>query len=289
MDAPGARRPRRHLRRQPAGDRRGARGDRRDGRREVCPSAAQRLGDQLKAVLEGLRAEVPQIADVRGLGAMVAVEFNDSRQRRARRRLHQARAGRGAAAQADPADLRRQRQRGALPVPADHAAAGVRRGAWASCAKPCWRHDERRCANAWPPPACTRCWCSSPTCTASAKGKLVPLAHLDDVLTDRRRASPARRSPARAWPRTGPRSEYMARAAASTARPLPWHAGRGAHRRRRLRRRRALRRLPAPGAQARGRAAGRTRLDAAGRHRARVLPAARRTRAAGCRPTMPTA
>ncbi len=36
----------------------------------------QRLGDQLKAVLQSLRAEVPQITDVRGLGAMVAAEFN---------------------------------------------------------------------------------------------------------------------------------------------------------------------------------------------------------------------
>ncbi|PIF74119.1 4-aminobutyrate aminotransferase [Variovorax sp. 54] len=36
---------------------------------------AQILGDRLKARLEGLRAKVPQISDVRGLGAMVAVEF----------------------------------------------------------------------------------------------------------------------------------------------------------------------------------------------------------------------
>jgi 4-aminobutyrate aminotransferase len=43
---------------------------------ERLPERGQALGDALKAVLEGLRAEVPQIADVRGLGAMVAVEFN---------------------------------------------------------------------------------------------------------------------------------------------------------------------------------------------------------------------
>ena len=43
---------------------------------ERLPERGQRLGDELKAVLHGLRAEVPQIADVRGLGAMVAVEFN---------------------------------------------------------------------------------------------------------------------------------------------------------------------------------------------------------------------
>ncbi|MDP3824837.1 MAG: 4-aminobutyrate--2-oxoglutarate transaminase [Burkholderiales bacterium] len=40
------------------------------------PERGQMLGDRLKVVLESLRAEVPQIADVRGLGAMVAVEFN---------------------------------------------------------------------------------------------------------------------------------------------------------------------------------------------------------------------
>ena len=46
---------------------------------EKLPERGARLGEQLKAVLEGLRPDVPQIADVRGLGAMVAVEFNDSR------------------------------------------------------------------------------------------------------------------------------------------------------------------------------------------------------------------
>ncbi|MDE2297349.1 MAG: 4-aminobutyrate--2-oxoglutarate transaminase [Burkholderiales bacterium] len=45
-------------------------------RDERLPERGQRLGDQLKSVLESLRAEVPQITDVRGLGAMVAVEFN---------------------------------------------------------------------------------------------------------------------------------------------------------------------------------------------------------------------
>ena len=43
---------------------------------ERLPERGQKLGDQLQAVLQSLRAEVPQIADVRGLGAMVAVEFN---------------------------------------------------------------------------------------------------------------------------------------------------------------------------------------------------------------------
>ena len=44
-------------------------------REEQLPERGQRLGDRLKAVLEAMRAEVPAIADVRGLGAMVAAEF----------------------------------------------------------------------------------------------------------------------------------------------------------------------------------------------------------------------
>ena len=42
---------------------------------EQLPQRGTRLGDQLKALLTSLRPELPQIADVRGLGAMVAVEF----------------------------------------------------------------------------------------------------------------------------------------------------------------------------------------------------------------------
>jgi len=43
---------------------------------EHLPERGAALGEQLKAQLNGLRDRVPQIADVRGLGAMVAVEFN---------------------------------------------------------------------------------------------------------------------------------------------------------------------------------------------------------------------
>ena len=43
---------------------------------EKLPERGAMLGDQLKSMLDGLRGSVPQIADVRGLGAMVAVEFN---------------------------------------------------------------------------------------------------------------------------------------------------------------------------------------------------------------------
>jgi len=57
-----------------------------------------------------------------------------------------------------------------------------------------------------------------------AKGKLVPLAHLEDVLaTGAGFAGPS------IWgtglPRTGPRSEYYARGEAATAQALPWMPG----------------------------------------------------------------
>ncbi len=45
---------------------------------EKLPERGGKLGEQLKGVLEGLKPRVKQIADVRGLGAMVAVEFNDA-------------------------------------------------------------------------------------------------------------------------------------------------------------------------------------------------------------------
>ena len=41
---------------------------------QLC-ARAELLGTKLKAHLNGLRAKVPDIAEVRGLGAMVAVEF----------------------------------------------------------------------------------------------------------------------------------------------------------------------------------------------------------------------
>lgn len=58
----------------------------------------------------------------------------------------------------------------------------------------------------------------------TAKGKLVPLSHLQDVLdTGAGFAGPS------IWgtglPRTGPRSEYYARGDAATALPLPWMPG----------------------------------------------------------------
>ncbi|RZT93830.1 4-aminobutyrate--2-oxoglutarate transaminase [Rivibacter subsaxonicus] len=43
---------------------------------EQLPQRGAQLGLRLKATLEAMRPQVPQIVDVRGLGAMVAVEFN---------------------------------------------------------------------------------------------------------------------------------------------------------------------------------------------------------------------
>jgi 4-aminobutyrate aminotransferase len=45
---------------------------------EKLPERGAMLGGKLKALLTSLRGEVPQIADVRGLGAMVAAEFASS-------------------------------------------------------------------------------------------------------------------------------------------------------------------------------------------------------------------
>ncbi len=45
---------------------------------EKLPERGAKLGEQLRGVLNGLKPRVKQIADVRGLGAMVAVEFNDA-------------------------------------------------------------------------------------------------------------------------------------------------------------------------------------------------------------------
>ena len=57
-----------------------------------------------------------------------------------------------------------------------------------------------------------------------AKGKLVPLAHLDDVLTlGAGFAGPS--IVGTGLPRTGPRSEFYARGAASTTTALPWMPG----------------------------------------------------------------
>jgi 4-aminobutyrate aminotransferase len=44
---------------------------------ENLPARGAALGDRIKTLLQGLQADVPQIADVRGPGAMVAAEFTN--------------------------------------------------------------------------------------------------------------------------------------------------------------------------------------------------------------------
>ncbi len=106
----------------------------------------------------------------------------------------------------------------------------------------------------------------------TARGKLVPLAHLDDVIV-----TGAGFSGPSIWgtglARTGKHSEYFARGVPSTAQALPWLPGVARIVGEGFRGRRAVRGLPAPGAGAAGRAPGQEELVAAGRHRARVLPA----------------
>jgi glutamine synthetase len=57
-----------------------------------------------------------------------------------------------------------------------------------------------------------------------AKGKFMPLDHLDELLTDGA-AFNGISIEGSGLPRTGPRSDYWARGYASTARPLPWMPG----------------------------------------------------------------
>ena len=48
-----------------------------DGLKKNSCASAERLGSHLKEVLNQARQSAPAIADVRGQGSMVAVEFND--------------------------------------------------------------------------------------------------------------------------------------------------------------------------------------------------------------------
>lgn len=57
-----------------------------------------------------------------------------------------------------------------------------------------------------------------------AKGRFMPLVHLDELLTDGAAFSGSSIEGS-GLPRTGPRSQYQARGYASTARPLPWMPG----------------------------------------------------------------
>ena len=103
------------------------------------------LGDKLKAKLERrCKSEVPQIADVRGLGAMVAVEFckpgTTDGDADFTKRVQTARAANAACCCSSCGVYGNVR---ALPVPAHHSGRRVRRSA---------RHPGRRAdrnASAW--------------------------------------------------------------------------------------------------------------------------------------------
>ena len=74
MDAVHVGRPRRHLRRQPGGLRGRARRDRDDGAEDLA-GRARRIGDMMLPRLHKLAEANPVIGDVRGRGAMIAIEL----------------------------------------------------------------------------------------------------------------------------------------------------------------------------------------------------------------------
>jgi len=69
------RRPGRYLRRQPGSLRRRARRDRDDGGRGTWPGGPRRIGEIMVPRLRKLAGTYPVIADVRGRGAMIAIEL----------------------------------------------------------------------------------------------------------------------------------------------------------------------------------------------------------------------
>ena len=95
---------------------------------EALCERAERLGQRLRAQLSFTAG--PGAAAGRGArpGQHAGGRVPLAGQRRARRRLHPPRAGGGAAAGPDPAELRQLRQCDPLPAPADHAGRGLRRG-----------------------------------------------------------------------------------------------------------------------------------------------------------------
>ena len=75
MDSRARRRPRRHVRRQPGRLRRRARRDRGDARPTTSPPGPARSAPLMHSRLDDLREEHAVIGDVRGRGAMMAIEL----------------------------------------------------------------------------------------------------------------------------------------------------------------------------------------------------------------------
>ena len=244
----------------------------------------------LRALLDGLCDEQPRIAEVRGLGAMVAVEFRDPADGALRRRLHQARACRPRrCAWPHPAHMRHGRQRAALlfPLTIEDAvfeeALGMLRDALRAAARldgaaAVRRHGRGR----FRAPRASLAAQGVHTLLVqftdlhgAAKGKLVPLERLEHADGRRRLRGPS------IWgtglPRCGPRAEYHAVGDPAMLRVLPWMG---------------VARIVGDGVVAgapfeacprqvlrRDGAARRAWLDPAHRHRAGVLPVAAGRRA----------
>lgn len=75
------------------------------------------MGDKIKAKLKALQAEIPEIADIRGPGAMVAVEF--MKKMAVGCSLYQQGKSQSTGNGPDPAVVRHLLQRDPLPLPAD--------------------------------------------------------------------------------------------------------------------------------------------------------------------------
>ena len=123
------RRPRRHLRRQPGRLRRGPGHDRDDARSSTSPAAARAIEATMLPRLRALQERTGVIGDVRGRGAMLAVELVRPGHDRARRRADRPdRQGLPRAGRRRP-HRRHVRQRAALPAAAGDRAGPARRGA----------------------------------------------------------------------------------------------------------------------------------------------------------------
>ena len=95
---------------------------------ELC-DRANALGARLRQRLQSLRDDVPEIAEIRGPGFMVAVEFNDVEEGTAVADFANRGPAGGAGQGPDPAHLRRLRQRHPLPRAHHHPGRRDERGA----------------------------------------------------------------------------------------------------------------------------------------------------------------